>query len=468
MNATDPALWSLAEALRALGRGKVSSVELTTACLARIVRIAPQLNCFLAVESEAALKAARAADRARAKGDRRPLLGIPLAHKDMFARKGRTMTRGGRQVFAADAQDATPLARLAAAGALHLGPLHMNEFAFGPTGHNAHDGPARNPWDVTRITGGSSSGSATSVAARLIYGALGSDTGGSVRMPAHFCGVTGLKTSYGRVSRAGAMPLSFTLDTIGPLARSAEDAAILHAVIAGRDPADPTTSDAPVPRASAAKAPVAGLTIGLPDAFYFDDLDPAVAEAIDAMLATFRRLKVKVRKVTLPDQKRVNAASQIVLGAEATAIHKSMLIASPDKYGAQVRARLENGFGYTAVEYVEALRFRSFALGEHLAAVAGCDAILAPTCPTPAPTIAETDVGASDGAETVIQRITGFTRPVNLLGLPALTLPAGFSDEGLPVGPQLIGRPFDEGTLLALGGAFQRATDFHERLPPLA
>ncbi|WP_342360462.1 amidase [Terrarubrum flagellatum] len=463
----DPALWTLSEALTALKRKRVSSLELTKACLARIERIAPKLNAFLSVDAEAALKAARAADRARAKGDKLPLLGIPLAHKDMFARKGRTMSRGARQSFAPDVEDATVIARLAAAGALHLGPLHMNEFAFGPTGHNVHDGPARNAWDVTRITGGSSSGSATSVAARLIYGALGSDTGGSVRMPAHFCGVTGLKTSYGRVSRAGAMPLSFTLDTIGPLARSAEDAAWLLSVIAGVDPRDATVPDIAVPKPPSAKAPAAGMTIGVPDAYYNEGLDPSVAKVVEDTLATFKSLKVKIKPVKLPDQRRVNAACQVVIGVEATAIHKSMLIDSPEKYGAQVRNRLQNGFGFSGVEYVEAMRFRSFALAEYLAATKGCDAILVPTCPTPAPTIEETDVGGAPGAEAIIQQITRYTRPANILGLPSLTIPCGFSEDGMPIGLQLMGAPFAEATLLALGGAFQGATDYHLRIPPV-
>mgnify|MGYP001045749905 FL=1 len=319
---------------------------------------------------------------------------------------------------------------------------------------------------MTRITGGSSSGSATSVAARLVFGALGSDTGGSVRMPAHFCGVTGLKTSYGRVSRAGAMPLSFTLDTIGPLTRTAEDAAQIFSVIAGFDPRDATTSTSAVPKPSAAKAPVAGLTVGLPDAFYTENLDATVARAVEEMVAALKSLKIKVKRVTLPDQARVNAACQVVIGAESTAIHKPMLIGSPEKYGDQVRNRLENGFGYTAVEYIEAMRFRAVALSQHLAATAGCAAILAPTCPTVAPTIEETDVRGGN-AEVVIQQITRFTRAANLLGLPALTIPSGFSDSGLPAGLQFVGAPYTEDALLAIGAAVQRVTGHHLRVPPV-
>lgn len=465
---SDPALWSLAQASRAMAAGKISSLELTRACLARIERINPRLNAFLAVEKDEAIKAARAADRARAKGDRRPLLGIPLAQKDMFARKGKTMSRGAGQPTRIEPEDSTVIARLNAAGALNLGPLHMNEFAFGVGGHNDHFGHAHNAWDVTRVTGGSSSGSGTAVAARLIYGALGSDTGGSVRLPAHFCGVTGLKTTFGRVSRFGAMPLSFTLDTIGPLARSAVDAAMILTAVAGYDERDATALDIPVPTAAVCNRPVAGMTVGIPETFYFENLDPGVAKAADAMIATLKRMKVKIRTLKLPEQMRINAACQIILGSEAAAIHRPYILSSPEKYGAQVRSRIENGYAYTAVEYIEALRFRAVALAEHIAATQGCDAVLTPVSPKTAPTTAETDVGGAPGAEAVIQAITRFTRPANTLGLPTLTVPSGFGENHMPVGLQFIGRPFEEDRLLTLGAGFQRETDFHEAAPDLS
>ncbi|MGL4323110.1 MAG: amidase [Beijerinckiaceae bacterium] len=463
----DPALWTMEQASRALASGRISSLELTRACLARIEAINPKLNAFLAVEKDESLKAARAADRARAKGDKRPLLGIPLAQKDMFARKGKTMSRGAAQPNGIEQQDCAVIARLNAAGALNLGPLHMNEFAFGVGGHNDHFGHAHNAWDVTRVTGGSSSGSGTAVAARLIFGALGSDTGGSVRLPAHFCGITGLKTTFGRVSRAGAMPLSFTLDTIGPLARTAVDAAMMLQVIAGFDADDATALDIPVPNAAICKKPVAGMTVGIPAAFYFDNLDAGVAKAADAMIAQLKRMKVKVKTITLPDQMRINAACQIILGSEAAAIHRPYILGSPEKYGAQVRSRIENGYGYTAVEYIEALRFRSAALAEHIAATQGCDAVLTPVSPKTAPTTAETDVGGAPGAEAVIQAITRFTRPANTLGLPTLTVPSGFGENNMPVGLQFVGRPFEEDRLLMLGAGFQRETDFHEAMPDI-
>jgi aspartyl-tRNA(Asn)/glutamyl-tRNA(Gln) amidotransferase subunit A len=252
----------------------------------------------------------------------------------------------------------TAIARIQDAGAVCLGALHMAEFAYGPTGHNEHLGPARNPWDPQRITGGSSSGSAASVAARLTYAALGSDTGGSIRLPAHFCGVTGFKPTYGRVSRANAMPLSFTLDTVGPLALSAEDCALIGSVIAGADPLDPTTSGAPVWDMAATQRTPKGMTIGVPRKFYVDDLEFDVAALLDEALATFRRLGARVVEVDLPDQTAISAAALIVLAVEATSLHAPWLRERAGDYGVQVRNRLQNGLAYSAVEYLEALRWR--------------------------------------------------------------------------------------------------------------
>jgi aspartyl-tRNA(Asn)/glutamyl-tRNA(Gln) amidotransferase subunit A len=345
----------------------------------------------------------------------------------------------------------------------------MVEFAYGPTGHNAHYGAVRNPWNVDHITGGSSSGSGSAVAARLTFAALGSDTGGSIRMPAHFCGVTGLKTTVGRISRAGAMPLSQSLDTVGPLAQSAEDCALLLGLMAGADPEDPTASALPVPDYMAAtKGSMKGLRIGVPTAFYVDDLDGEVARVLDETMATLKKEGAEIVKVELPDQRQLTSACQLVLAAEAAAFHKRWMIERPQDYGAQVLMRLQNGLAIPAVSYLEAMRWRGPALAAYLAAVAGTDAVLVPVGPVPAPTIAESDVGNSPNAEAVIQRLTRFTRPVNYLGLPSLAIPCGFTRSGLPVGMQLIGRSFDEAMLLRIGAAFQRATDYHQRIPKAA
>jgi aspartyl-tRNA(Asn)/glutamyl-tRNA(Gln) amidotransferase subunit A len=469
---TEPALMTLTAVAKAIADKQVSSHEVTRACLHRIAQWQPHLNAFMAIEAEAALKAADAADAALAKGNRSgPLHGVPLAHKDMYYDAGKVVTCGSliRRDFVATST-ATALQRLKDAGSIRLGSLQMAEFAYGPTGHNAHYGAVRNPWSVDHITGGSSSGSGSAVAARLTFAALGSDTGGSIRMPAHFCGVTGLKTTYGRVSRAGAMPLSQSLDTVGPLAQTAEDCALLLGLMAGADPEDLTASTAPVSDyVAAANASIKGLKVGVPTSFYVDDLDPDVARILDETIAVLKREGADIVKVELPDQRQLSSASQLVLAVEAAAFHKRWLIERPQDYGPQVLMRLQNALAIPGVTYLEALRWRGAALAAHNAATAKVDAVIAPVAPVPAPTIAESDVGNTPGAEAVIQRLTRFTRPVNYLGLPSLAIPAGFAKGGaaggLPVAMQLIGRSFDEATLLAIGAAFQRATDFHARVP---
>jgi aspartyl-tRNA(Asn)/glutamyl-tRNA(Gln) amidotransferase subunit A len=468
---TEPALMSLVAVAKAIASKEVSSREVTRSCLHRIAEWQPKLNAFMAIESEDALKAADAADAALAKGNNRgPLHGVPLAHKDMYYDEGKVVTCGSkiRRDFVATTTS-TALQRLKDAGTVRLGSLQMVEFAFGPTGHNPHYGAVRNPWNVDHITGGSSSGSGSAVAARLTFAALGSDTGGSIRMPAHFCGVTGLKTTVGRVSRAGAMPLSQSLDTVGPLAQSAEDCALLLGLMAGADPEDLTASTLPVPDYMAAtRGSIKGLKIGVPTAFYVDDLDPEVARVLDETTATLKKEGAEIVSVELPDQRQLQGACQLILAAEAAALHKRWMIERPQDYGAQVLMRLQNGLAVPAVSYLEAMRWRGPALAAYLAAVAGTDAVIAPVAPMPAATIAESDVGNSLNAEAVIQRITRFTRPVNYLGLPALSIPSGFTKTGLPVGLQLIGRSFDEAMLLRIGAAFQRATDYHQRVPKAA
>jgi aspartyl-tRNA(Asn)/glutamyl-tRNA(Gln) amidotransferase subunit A len=462
------ALLSLTEIARAIAQKRCSSREVTQSCLDRIASWQPHLNAFMAIEAEAALAAADAADAKLSKGNPVGALhGVPLAHKDMYYDAGKVVTCGSkiRRDFVATTTS-TALQRLKDAGTVRLGSLQMSEFAYGPTGHNAHYGPVRNPWAFDRVTGGSSSGSGSAVAARLTFAALGSDTGGSIRMPAHFCGVTGLKTTYGRISRAGAMPLSQSLDTVGPLARSAEDCALLMGLMAGADPEDLTASAAPVPDyVAATRETVKGLRIGVPAAFYVDDLDPEVASALDDTIAILKREGAEIVTVELPDQRQLSAACQFVIAVEATAFHKRWLIERPQDYGAQVLMRLQNGLAFPGVSYLEAMRWRGPALAAHLAAVAGVDAVIAPVAPVAAPTIAESDVGTAPDAEAVIQRLTRFTRPINYLGLPSLAIPVGFTRGGLPVGMQLIGRAFDEAMLLRIGAAFQRATDFHDRIP---
>jgi aspartyl-tRNA(Asn)/glutamyl-tRNA(Gln) amidotransferase subunit A len=467
---TEPALMSLTSVAKAIAEKRVSSREATQSCLDRIAQWQPRLNAFMKIEAEEVLAAADAADGALAKGNSRGVLhGVPLAHKDMYYEAGKVVTCGSRirRDFVATSTS-TALQRLKDAGTIRLGSLQMAEFAYGPTGHNAHYGPVHNPFALDRITGGSSSGSGAAVAARLTFAALGSDTGGSIRMPAHFCGVTGLKTTVGRISRAGAMPLSQSLDTVGPLARTAEDCAVLLGLMAGADGEDPTAVAGPLPDfAGATAGPIKGLTIGVPTAFYVDDLDAEVAGALDATISVLKREGANIVQVELPDQRQLSGASQLVLAVEAAAFHKRWMIERAQDYGPQVLMRLQNGLAIPGVSYLEALRWRGPALAAHLAAVGDVDAMIAPVSPVAAPTIAESDVGNGPDAEAVIQRLTRFTRPINYLGLPALSIPTGFTRTGLPVGMQLVGRSFDEAMLLRIGAAFQRATDFHDRVPQL-
>ena len=465
---TEAALLSLVAVAKAIAEKRLSSQEVTRSCLHRIAQWQPRLNAFMSIEAEAALEAAEAADTALARGGHRGALhGVPLAHKDMYYDAGKVVTCGSkiRRDFVATTT-ATALQRLKDAGSIRLGSLQMVEFAYGPTGHNFHHGAVHNPFAFGHITGGSSSGSGSAVAARLTFAALGSDTGGSIRLPAHFCGVTGLKTTYGRISRAGAMPLSQSLDTVGPLARTVEDCALLLGLMAGADPWDPTASTVAVPDYMAAiAAPIKGMKIGVPTAFYVDDLDADVARILDDTIAALKREGAHVVPVELPDQRQLTAACQLVIAVEAAAFHKRWLIERPQDYGPQVLMRLQNGLAIPGVSYLEAMRWRGPALSAHLAATADVDAVIAPVAPVAAPTIAESDVGNSPDAESVIQRLTRFTRPINYLGLPALAIPCGFTSKGLPVAMQLIGRSFDEATLLQIGAAFQRATDFHDKIP---
>lgn len=470
MIATEPALMTLTGVAKAIADKRISSREATQSCLTRISQWEPGLNAFMAIEADEALKAADTADALLATDKSKgPLHGVPLAHKDMYYEAGKVVTCGSiiRRDWVA-ASTSTALQRLKDAGTIRLGSLHMAEFAYGPTGHNAHYGAVHNPWGFDHITGGSSSGSGAAVAARLTFAALGSDTGGSIRMPAHFCGVTGLKTTVGRVSRAGAMPLSQSLDTVGPLARTAEDCALLLSLMAGADAEDPTAIGADIPDyLTALTAPLTGLTIGVPKSFYVDDLDAEVARVLDETVATLKREGVRIVTVDLPDQRQLTAACQLVLAVEAAAFHKAWMIERPQDYSPQVLMRLQNGLAIPAISYLEAMRWRGIALEAHLAATAGVDAVIAPVAPVAAPTIAESDVGNKPGAEAVIQNLTRFTRPINYLGLPSLAIPAGFTGSGLPVGLQLIGRPFDEATILRIGAGFQRATDLHTKLPKL-
>lgn len=468
---TDAELLALsATALAAQIRsGRVRCVQAMESVVARAGAVQPRVNGFIRVEAERALSAAHAADRDAAAGRwRGPLHGVPMAHKDMYYRAGEISTCGSKILREVPApRTAAALARLDAAGAIQFATLNMSEFAFNPTGHNWHFGHCRNAWHADYITGGSSSGSGTTVAARANFAALGSDTGGSIRLPASFCGTVGMMASVGRVSRAGAMPLSHSLDRVGPLTRTVEDAAQLLAVLAGADADDPTCETRAVPDFVAAlKQPVKGLRVGRPTRYFYDSADAGVVACMEASLEVLRRLGATVVDVEPPDLSAAAAAWSIVAASEAAALHANWLRTRAQDYSDQIRTRLAQGLAIPAPAYVDALRMRGPALHAFGQAVfSRCDVLHAPVVDFATPTIAESEVGGSPEMMAVLGRITRLTRPISFLGLPALAVPAGFLPNGLPVAMQLVGRPFDESTLFALGHAYQAATDWHQRAP---
>jgi aspartyl-tRNA(Asn)/glutamyl-tRNA(Gln) amidotransferase subunit A len=459
----------LTQAAEALARGDVSSVELTRAAIERAKTLGHALNCMAALDAEDALRAAEQADRDRKAAKRLGALhGVPLAHKDLFYRKGKVVACGSRirKDFVPDTT-ATVLERLHAAGAITIGALHMAEFAFSPTGYNEHYGHARNPWNLAHVPGGSSSGSGAAVAARIVLGSLGTDTGGSLRHPSAMCGLTGLKPTLTRVSRAGVMPLSHSLDCVGPLAHSARDCALLMEVIAGPDKADPTAVRRDVPRYTALlDGSARGLRIGVPRTYYYDPVVPEMKQRLNESLDALRGIGAEVREVDVPDMTLVNTLAHVLMSVEAATIHRKWLETRRDEYADQVRSRIEPGLFYPATRYCEALGMRASLTREFIGkALKNVDVLHLPAIPIPVPTIEETTRGNAADVARVIGVVGHCTRGINYLGLPALSVPAGFDRGGLPVAFQLVGRPFSEGTLLRAADAYQRVTEWHRRTP---
>jgi aspartyl-tRNA(Asn)/glutamyl-tRNA(Gln) amidotransferase subunit A len=465
---TDEPLSTLAARVRAR---EVSPVEVTEACLARIERIGPRLRAFVALDAGHALRAARIREaEAKAGRLRGPLHGVPLAHKDLFAWGGQPASCGTAVpgYFRAE-HEATAVARLEAAGAITLGRLNLSELALGPFGDNAHHGDVETPWRAGHCAGGSSSGSGAAVAAGLVYGALGTDTGGSIRLPAACCGIVGLKPTYGRVSRAGAMPLSWSLDHVGPLARTVRDAAILLGVLAGPDLRDPTASAHPtVDYAASLDGSVAGLRVGVPDRYYGDGLDPAVREAMDRALRLLEGLGLRVGECPVPDPVPLNDLANLIARCESAAVHARLLRETPHVLQPAVRARLEVGLHVSAYDYLQATRLRARATRTFVAEVLDrIDVLAAPTIPEPAPALAQVKVGTPDEIVQRMGRFSRLTRPWNALGLPVLSVPCGFAPDGRPLGLQLVGRPFDEATVLRVGHAYEQAAGWWRRRPAL-
>lgn len=452
-----PGVCDLADAI---ARGEISATAAVSGALARAHAWQPALNAFVAIDDDDALDAARAADARRASGaPLGPLHGVPVAIKDMFDRAGRAPGCGaGRGTDAPALRDAAVVERLAQAGAIVIGTLNMTEYALGLTGHNDHIGDCRNPWSTDRATGGSSSGPAAAVAARIVPAAIGSDTGASIRIPAAWCGVTGLKPTHGLVDARGAMPMSFALDTIGPLAPSARDVARLLAALA---------PDAALrrPHPACRSGRLDGLVVGIMGGQFADGLDIAVADALADAEAALRDLGATLVPVGPAQADLARRLHRLMMAAEAAALHDTRLRSAPDGFTAEVRYRLELGRRIPAAAYLAAARGRARLLRAFLAdGFARCDILLTALVPRPAPPIDRTRFGAPGFAPELLADIPRRTQPFSYLGLPALALPCGFA-QGLPVGLQLVGRPHDEATLLAAGAAFQAVRDWHLRQP---
>ncbi|MBI1846633.1 MAG: Asp-tRNA(Asn)/Glu-tRNA(Gln) amidotransferase subunit GatA [Candidatus Rokubacteria bacterium] len=464
---------SMVDLARMIATKEVSPVEVTKAHLDRIAARDAELRAYITVCAEAAREAARAAEAELMSGrPLGPLHGVPVALKDLVNTAG-IRTTGGSKILgdAVPAQDATVAARLRAAGAVLLGKLNMHEFAYGPEGLNAHYGTSRNPWDAAtaRIPGGSSSGSGVAVAAGLAPGALGSDTGGSIRIPASLCGITGLKPTYGRVSRAGVLPLSWSLDHIGPMTRSAADCALMLRCLAGYDAADPTSSVLPTPEYGAAlTGDVKGLRVGLLRAFFLESAAPEVRETVERAARALEGLGATVDEVALPHMDDMAGASSAILAPEALAYHAEWLRTRAADYQPDVASRLRMGAFVTGVQYVRAQQLRTVVRDAVDAALARRDVLLAPSTPIAATPVGDTEISIGGVTADVRASLIRFTRPFNFSGHPACSVPCGLTSGGLPIGMQFVGRPFDEATVLRVADAWQRATDWHARRPPMA
>jgi aspartyl-tRNA(Asn)/glutamyl-tRNA(Gln) amidotransferase subunit A len=448
---------TIREAADALREKQISPVELTATAIARIDRLNSSLKAFITITADYALMRARQAETELAAGrDRGPLHGIPIAVKDLFAMRG-VRTTSGSKIFENLVTDfnSTVVERLEAAGAVILGKLNMHELAYGISSANPHYGTVRNPWDLERSPGGSSGGSGAAVAAGIVYGAMGSDTGGSIRIPAAFCGTVGLKPTYGRVSRYGAMPLGYSLDHMGPLTRCVRDAAMFLNVIAGRDRRDQTSSRRPVvdfvPEDGCS---LRGLRIGFPENFYFERIDPDVESSVRGAIARAASMGAELKPIWVPDIAALNAVGQVTLLSEASAIMEPYM-EFRNRFGADVLNRLDQGRLIPATDYINAQRLRRKFAAQFDKLWNDVDCFLTPTTPNTAPRIGENTIRLGGRDEDTRIATTRLVRGINALGLPALSIPCGLSGDGLPVGLQIVGPAFEEAVILRVGAALE-------------
>jgi aspartyl-tRNA(Asn)/glutamyl-tRNA(Gln) amidotransferase subunit A len=464
------AFLSLEQAARLLRRKEISSVELTDAALARIERFNPSLNAFLTVIADRARRQARQAERDILRKRPRGLLhGIPISLKDNFWTRGIRTTAGstilGDFVPSSDSEVA---AKLGQAGAILLGKTNMHEFAYGITSENPHYGPVRNPWARDRISGGSSGGSAAAVAAGMCFASVGTDTGGSIRVPSALCGIVGLKPTFGLVSVAGVVPLSESLDHVGPLARNVTDACILLQAIAGKYPKNGAARKTPDYR-KLGKTSMRRLRLGWPKHYFLERVDPEVRRAIDAARKCFETLGARIEDVSFPNLAESVATGTNIPVAEAARYHASQgyYPERADEYGEDVRQRLQQGYELRAVEYFRGVTAKVAAEKEFEAAFEHVDAILAPASPIPAPLIGQDETSIGGETETVRSALVRLNRPANITGHPAISIPCGFTSEGFPIGLQLIGPRWGEAELLGMAFAYEQATEWQKRHPAL-
>ncbi len=456
---------TLAELSQVIERREASPEDVTRAYLERIESLDGRINSYITVAADEALAEARRASDEIARGQRRgPLHGLPMGLKDLFATKGLRTTAGSKILadWVPDA-DAHMVSLLRNAGVVVLGKLNMHEWAAGGTTINPHYGPTRNPWDLERIPGGSSGGSGAAVAAGLCAGALGSDTAGSIRIPASLCGIVGLKPTYGLASLRGVLPLSWSLDHVGPMARTVADCALLLEAMAGADPKDPYSAGRqPSPYSDGLQRGVRGLRIGLPRNYFFDNTEPEVEAAVRQAARVLEGEGGRIVEVEVPAVDQTQAIGFPVLIGEAHAYHQNYLKERPDDYGQDVLALLRAGENISSADYINAQRARLDYARRLESVFADVAVLLSPTTIIPAATI------ESCLKEPPTMILIQNTAPFNLAGLPALSLPCGFTQGGLPIGLQIAGRRFDEATVLRVGAAYEAATDWWKRTPPLA
>ena len=449
---------------------ELSPVEIIKATLHRIERYDGELKAFITVLSEEALDCAKKAEASIVRGDYTgPLHGIPIGLKDIIFTKGIRTTCGSK--ILADfipREDATVVNRLKKAGAIIIGKLNCHEFAYGATSINPHYGTPKNPWNGRCIPGGSSGGSAVAVGSSLCLGALGTDTGGSVRIPSALCGIVGLKPTYGRVSNYGVYPLSWSQDHVGPMTKTVKDAAILLGSIAGHDPRDHTSSSVPVPDYLSIREDVRGLRAGVLSDYYFETCDTEVRASVLKALDILKDVGILIEEITIPHLRHATTAGIVIQLPEATSQHEKYLKGSQSKdYGEDVRGRLKTGVLVTATQYVKAQRVRTVIHNEFLKAFERVDVLVTPALPIVAPRIDQDAITISGKGETVRSALTRLMRPYNLAGIPAIVLPCGFSQSGLPMALQIAGRPFEETTILAVAQAYEKQTPWHEKRPSI-